>query len=114
MANALFKRLETKPWVVDSIEEKDFTSKPYPPFITSTLQQEANRKLGLPAKQAMRTAQALYEQGLITYMRTDSPALSSQAMNGSRKMIEDLFGKEYLSDAPRAVCLQIQTSSGSA
>jgi DNA topoisomerase-1 len=101
MANALFKRLETKPWVVDSIEEKDFTSKPYPPFITSTLQQEANRKLGLPAKQAMRTAQALYEQGLITYMRTDSPALSSQAMNGSRKMIEDLFGKEYLSDAPR-------------
>lgn len=101
MANALFKRLETKPWVVDSVEEKDFTSKPYPPFITSTLQQEANRKLGLSSKQAMRTAQTLYEQGLITYMRTDSPALSAQAISGSRNMIQDLFGKDYLSDAPR-------------
>ena len=101
MANALFKHLQTKPWVVDLIEEKDFTSKPYPPFITSTLQQEANRKLGLSAKQAMRTAQALYEQGLITYMRTDSPALSAQAISGSRKMIEDLFGKEFLSDQVR-------------
>lgn len=101
MAHALFKRLESKPWTVDSIEEKDFSSKPYPPFITSTLQQEANRKLGLSSKQAMRTAQTLYEQGLITYMRTDSPALSTQAMTGSRKMIEELFGKEYLSESPR-------------
>jgi DNA topoisomerase-1 len=101
MAEALFKHLESKPWVVDSIEEKDFSSKPLPPFITSTLQQEANRKLGLSAKQAMRTAQALYEQGLITYMRTDSPALSAQAISGSRSMIEELFGKDYLSDAPR-------------
>ncbi|MCC7459846.1 MAG: type I DNA topoisomerase, partial [Proteobacteria bacterium] len=100
-AKALFKRLESKPWVVESIEEKDFTSKPYPPFITSTLQQEANRKLGLSSKQAMRTAQTLYEQGLITYMRTDSPALSTQAMTGSRKMIEELFGKDYLSESPR-------------
>ncbi len=101
MANALYKHIETKPWIVDSIDEKDFSSKPYPPFITSTLQQEANRKLGLSSKQAMRTAQALYEQGLITYMRTDSPNLSAQAMTGSRKMVEDLFGKEYLSDQPR-------------
>lgn len=101
MARALFKKLETKDWIVDSIEEKDFTSKPYPPFITSTLQQEANRKLGLSSKQAMRTAQSLYEQGLITYMRTDSPNLSSQAISGSRNMIEDLFGKEFLSDQPR-------------
>lgn len=101
MANALFKQLQTKPWVVDSIDEKDFTSKPYPPFITSTLQQESNRKLGLSSKQTMRTAQMLYEEGLITYMRTDSPALSAQAISGSRTMVADLFGKEYLSDQPR-------------
>ena len=101
ISRALHKHLETKPWVVDSIDEKDFSSKPYPPFITSTLQQESSRKLGMSAKQTMRAAQTLYEEGLITYMRTDSPALSAEAIKGSRKMIQDLFGKEYLSEQPR-------------
>ena len=89
--------LKGKPWTVTEVEEKHFQSKPAPPFITSTLQQEANRKLGLSAKEAMRTAQRLYEEGLITYMRTDSPNLSSQAITGARSAVEDLYGKEYLS-----------------
>jgi DNA topoisomerase-1 len=86
---------------VASVDEKPTSSKPLPPFITSTLQQDANRKLGLSSRDAMRTAQALYEQGYITYMRTDSPNLSQQAIRGARSQIEELYGKEYLSEEPR-------------
>jgi len=88
-------------YTVQSVEEKHYTQKPSIPFITSTLQQEANRKLGMGARDAMRTAQSLYEQGFITYMRTDSPNLSSEAIKGARSAVEDLYGKEYLSPEPR-------------
>lgn len=88
-------------FTVQSLEEKQYNQKPSIPFITSTLQQEANRKLGMGARDAMRTAQSLYEQGFITYMRTDSPNLSSEAIKGARSAVEDLYGKEYLSPEPR-------------
>ena len=100
-AKALQKRLQDKPWQVADTEEKATTRRPYPPFTTSTLQQEANRKLGLGAKDTMRIAQSLYENGYITYMRTDSVHLSSQAIAAARSCIEEKYGKEYLSPKPR-------------
>src|SRR5690606_21079304 len=69
--------------------------------ITSTLQQEANRKLSLSARETMRVAQGLYEKGFITYMRTDSVNLSSEAIKAARTQVEGLYGKDYLSDGPR-------------
>ena len=92
----LAKNIQTATWKVTSVEEKTFNSKPAIPFITSTLQMEANRKLGLSSKDTMRTAQKLYEEGLITYMRTDSPNLSQEAINAAREMVVKLYGKEYL------------------
>ena len=83
-------------WTVTEVEEKPVTRKPAPPFITSTLQQEANRKLGMSAKETMQVAQKLYEQGHITYMRTDSKSLSTQAIEAARNRIEDLYGKDYV------------------
>ena len=100
-AKALQKRLQDKPWQVTDTEEKATTRRPYPPFTTSTLQQEANRKLGLGAKDTMRIAQSLYENGYITYMRTDSVHLSDQAITAARSCIENMYGKEYLSPKPR-------------
>ncbi|MCB0403268.1 MAG: type I DNA topoisomerase [Bdellovibrionales bacterium] len=100
-ANGLVEAVKSTPWQVTKVEEKMVTARPSPPFITSTLQQEANRKLNLSARDTMRVAQTLYEQGLITYMRTDSPNLSKEALVGSRKAVEQLFGKEFLSDEPR-------------
>lgn len=88
-------------WSVTSVEEKKFSSHPAAPFITSTLQMEGNRKLGMSSKDTMRTAQRLYEEGLITYMRTDSPNLSAEAIKAAREMVTDLYGKEYLSPEPR-------------
>ena len=90
-----------KPWKVIEAEEKPVSRKPPAPFITSTLQQEANRKLGLSAREAMQVAQNLYEHGFITYMRTDSTFLSQQALTASRERILKLYGKEYLPDEPR-------------
>ncbi len=84
-----------------SLEEKPFTSNPSAPFITSTLQQEANRKLGFSSRETMRIAQRLYEEGMITYMRTDSPNLSSEALTAARTLVEELYGKEFLSPAPK-------------
>ena len=86
---------------VISIEEKPFTSKPYPPFTTSTLQQEGSRKLGFAARRTMQVAQQLYENGFITYMRTDSTNLSDEAINGARTLIKNEFGAEYLPSEPR-------------
>jgi DNA topoisomerase-1 len=86
---------------VTSVSEKPFTSKPQPPFMTSTLQQEAGRKLRLSAQMAMRTAQRLYEEGWITYMRTDSTTLSDEAINAARTQARQLFGDEYVPDTPR-------------
>ncbi|WP_017304772.1 type I DNA topoisomerase [Spirulina subsalsa] len=100
-AIALKDRLEGKIWTVTNIEERPTTRKPYPPFTTSTLQQEANRKLGLSARDTMRIAQKLYEEGYITYMRTDSVHLSEQAITAARTCVEEMYGKEYLSPKPK-------------
>jgi DNA topoisomerase-1 len=100
-AESLRQRLITSPWVIADVEERDATRAPYAPFTTSTLQQEANRKLGLSARETMRLAQNLYENGYITYMRTDSVNLSEEAINAARRRIRDLYGEEYLSPSPR-------------
>ena len=81
-------------WSVVDLEEKPVTRRPSPPFITSTLQQEANRKLGLSARETMRIAQTLYERGFITYMRTDSVTLSESALQSSRALVKKLYGDE--------------------
>ncbi|MCT7948803.1 type I DNA topoisomerase [Ancylothrix sp. C2] len=100
-AEALTQRLSGKPWRVSNLEERPTTRKPSPPFTTSTLQQESNRKLRLSARDTMRIAQSLYEQGYITYMRTDSVHLSDQAIAAARACAEKLYGKQYLSPQPR-------------
>jgi DNA topoisomerase I len=109
-AIALKDRLTGKAWRVSKTEEKPTTRKPAPPFTTSTLQQEANRKLGISAKETMSVAQKLYEKGYITYMRTDSVHLSEQAIEAARSCVEQKYGKEYLSPQPR----QYSTKSKSA
>ncbi|BAY92422.1 type I DNA topoisomerase [Tolypothrix sp. LEGE 11397] len=100
-ALALQERLSGKTWNVREVEERPVTRKPAPPFTTSTLQQESNRKLRLSARDTMRIAQNLYEQGYITYMRTDSVHLSDQAIAAARSCVESLYGKQYLSPQPR-------------
>ena len=86
---------------VTSVESKPSTRRPAAPFTTSTLQQEASRKLRMSAKQTMDTAQSLYQEGHITYMRTDSPTLSSQAIAAARKQAAEMFGSELVADSPR-------------
>lgn len=100
-AAALEAELENATWHVTDIKTREVTTRPAPPFITSTLQQEGNRKLGLSARETMRTAQRLYEEGYITYMRTDSPTLSSEAVGAARRQIEELYGEAYLSPQER-------------
>lgn len=100
-ARGLAVRLPAEPWRVSNVEEKIQTRSPYPPFITSTLQQEASRKLSLSARQTMQVAQKLYEQGYITYMRTDSVNLSQEAVEASRRSVVERYGKDYLSPQPR-------------
>jgi DNA topoisomerase-1 len=100
-ARDLQARLTDKTWTVTDLEERPVTRKPAPPFTTSTLQQEANRKLSLSARDTMRTAQNLYEQGYITYMRTDSVHLSAQAIAAARSCVEQMYGQQYLSPKPR-------------
>lgn len=100
-AKALLEKVRSNPWTVSNIEQKQQVRRPYPPFTTSTLQQESNRKLGMTARQTMQTAQRLYEDGHITYMRTDSVSLSGEAIEAARSKVDDLYGKNFLSPAPR-------------
>ncbi|MBN8586814.1 MAG: type I DNA topoisomerase [Rhodothermia bacterium] len=100
-AESLAKRLSGEPWKVVQIEERLTDRKPYAPFITSTLQQEASRKLRFSARHTMRLAQGLYERGLITYMRTDSTNLSNEALEAARNTVLDRYGKDYLHPSPR-------------
>ncbi|MBN2022601.1 MAG: type I DNA topoisomerase [Pirellulales bacterium] len=99
---ALRRRLEAGECRVLRVESKPFTSKPAPPFTTSTLQQEANRKHGFTARRTMQAAQSLYENGHITYMRTDSTNLANVAVQTARELIERTYGAEYLPAAARA------------
>lgn len=100
-ATAVTAGLQDADFAVLSLETKPYTRKPAAPFTTSTLQQEASRKLRMGSRQAMRTAQTLYENGYITYMRTDSPALSTQAIDAARRQAAELYGPEYVPDSPR-------------
>ncbi len=99
--NALRARLLDGLWRVAGLDERISERSPAPPFTTSTLQQEANRKLGMSAKETMRVAQSLYENGYITYMRTDSVNLSDQAINAARRRVTELYGADFLYDKPR-------------
>ena len=101
-AKALAGRLKNEAWTVHKVEERTGKRSPAAPFTTSTLQQEASRKLGLSAKETMRLAQGLYENGYITYMRTDSTNLATEAVMGARRAVETRYGKEYLSPSPRS------------
>lgn len=92
----ILKEIHEQDWLVTDVDEKPVSRKPAPPFITSTLQQESNRKLGLSSRDTMQIAQKLYEKGMITYMRTDSMSLSEQAVKAARKEILKLYGKDYL------------------
>lgn len=86
---------------VRSVEEKPYTRRPAAPFTTSTLQQEASRKLRFSSRHAMRVAQSLYENGFITYMRTDSTVLSNEALSAARSQAAELYGPQYVPDKPR-------------
>ncbi len=100
-ATRLAEQLEAARFEVAEIAQKPFTNRPYPPFMTSTLQQEAGRKLRFNARRTMRVAQSLYENGYITYMRTDSLTLSSEALNAARDQVRELYGGHYLPEQPR-------------
>jgi DNA topoisomerase-1 len=100
-ASDLADRLKSVPFEVASVEEKPFTRSPYAPFITSTLQQEASRKLHFGSQRTMQVAQRLYENGFITYMRTDSVVLSQTAIVAARQQASQLYGSEYVPAQPR-------------
>jgi DNA topoisomerase-1 len=100
-AERLAEQLRDVPYTVTSVDSEPFTERPRAPFTTSTLQQEAGRKLRYPASRTMAIAQRLYERGYITYMRTDSTNLSEQAINAARTAIQEQYGAEYLPAQPR-------------
>ena len=93
--------LKNHPATVRAVVAKPFSERPFPPFTTSTLQQEANRKLRYATRRTMQVAQGLYEQGYITYMRTDSTLLSNQAISAARTWIQNQYGPDFLSPSPR-------------
>lgn len=95
-AQELAQRLQTADFTVTNVEVKPFVERPRAPFTTSTLQQEANRKLGFTARRTMQTAQRLYENGYITYMRTDSTTLSKEAVGAARDLVRSVYGQEFL------------------
>jgi len=100
-AGMLVDELSGAPFAVSSVERKPYTRRPYPPFRTATLQQEAGRKFRFGARRTMSAAQRLYEGGFITYMRTDSTNLSGTALNAARSLVAGRFGAQYLPDKPR-------------
>ena len=100
-ATALAEQLPEQPWEIVDRKERTRTKSPAAPFITSTLQQEANRKLNLSSSRTMSIAQTLYENGLITYMRTDSTNLAQEAVKGARGAVAQRYGDDYLSENVR-------------
>ncbi|MEU8057071.1 type I DNA topoisomerase [Microbispora bryophytorum] len=109
-ATALASRLEGVSYAVRSVERKPYTRKPYAPFRTTTLQQEASRKLGFSAKYTMQVAQRLYENGYITYMRTDSITLSETAVTAARSQAVKLYGSAYVPDKPRVYTSKVKNA----
>jgi DNA topoisomerase I len=109
-AGALAAGLRGSQLAVASVEEKPYTRRPYPPFMTSTLQQEAGRKLRFPAERTMSVAQRLYENGYITYMRTDSTTLSQSAINAARTQARQLYGEEFVYPSPRQYTRKVKNA----
>ncbi|WP_136140406.1 type I DNA topoisomerase [Corynebacterium endometrii] len=109
-AKALAEGLQGSRMNVVGVEHKPYTRKPYAPFMTSTLQQEAGRRLHFTSERTMRIAQRLYENGHITYMRTDSTSLSQQGLNAARNAATTLFGSEYVSSSPRVYDRKVKNS----
>ena len=109
-AEALVTALADTTYDVRSVESKPYRRSPYAPFRTTTMQQEAGRKLGMTASVAMSVAQRLYENGYITYMRTDSTTLSGSAVNAARSQVRELYGAEYLPDAPRVYASKVKNA----
>jgi DNA topoisomerase I len=109
-AAALRDRLASASFSVKSVERKPYRRSPYAPFRTTTLQQEASRKLGFSAKYTMQIAQRLYENGHITYMRTDSVTLSQTALNAARNQARQLYGDEYVPEAPRTYDSKVKSA----
>jgi DNA topoisomerase-1 len=100
-AEELLNRLQGRPARIVNLDDKPYTTRPYAPFTTSTLQQEANRKYGFTARHTMQVAQSLYETGHITYMRTDSTSLAAVAIEAARSLVASQYGEEYLPAEPR-------------
>lgn len=100
-ASTVAQALREAPFTVESMESRPYRRRPLPPFTTSTLQQTAGNRLGMSSRQTMRAAQGLYENGFITYMRTDSVTLSQEAIAAARHAVEFHFGSRFLSDAPK-------------
>ena len=109
-ARDLLAKIEKETPVVSSVEEKPYSTSPAAPFVTSTLQQEANRKLRYSAERTMAMAQRLYENGFITYMRTDSTTLSGEALTAARSLIERDFGKEFLPESARVYRTKVRNA----
>ncbi len=109
-ADSVRRALADRPVTVRSVERKPYSRKPSPPFMTSTLQQEAGRKLRMSSSMAMSTAQRLYENGYITYMRTDSTTLSDAALDAARRQIREKYGDEYVPDAPRRYANKVKNA----
>jgi DNA topoisomerase-1 len=109
-AEALATGLAETSYAVRSVESKPYRRSPYPPFRTTTLQQEASRKLGMSASVTMSVAQRLYENGFITYMRTDSTTLSGAAVGAARDQVRELYGAEYLPDSPRTYASKVKNA----
>ncbi len=110
MATAIATAVQAAPVAVSEVQEKPYTRRPAAPFTTSTLQQEASRKLRLSSKNAMRVAQRLYENGYITYMRTDSVTLSESATTAARSQARDLYGAEYVPQEPRRYTAKVKNA----
>ena len=109
-ARGLAARLEGREFSVQGVEEKPYRRRPYAPFMTSTLQQEAGRKFRWSAQQVMRTAQRLYENGFITYMRTDSTTLSDTALAAARAQARELYGDAYVPAEPRIYSRKVKNA----
>ncbi|NKI41574.1 type I DNA topoisomerase [Streptomyces physcomitrii] len=109
-ARALAAALEQTAFAVRAVESKPYRRSPYAPFRTTTLQQEASRKLGFGAKSTMQIAQKLYENGFITYMRTDSTTLSETAVGAARAQVTQLYGADYLPEKPRTYAGKVKNA----
>ncbi len=109
-AEKLAAQLRGAKFQVTAIEVKPFAERPKPPFTTSTLQQEANRKLGFTAKRTMQVAQYLYENGYITYMRTDSTTLSQEAVRAARNLVKQEYGNEFLHETERVYANKVKNA----